>query len=227
MAAMNSHPTPLPKQGFHNLECLNFPSTSPLPSIQSNMFYNPGVTYPVKPETIAERTSFTPLVSELPILSLKTPLCPLCKGQKYGFTAYFHNPKIFSEPPHELLPLVEKSYVLKNRLKSLLVTYIMRDLEHDGIQEAEKEVLAWSQLVGDLLSEVMASAAGFELGLKSSEEVRDWTREMTKQILDSIYGRGQLEMPKGRLLVLLLEFRKVWERVWKAYLLDRKNRGLS
>lgn len=107
------------------------------------------------------------------------------------------------------------------------MTYIMRDLEHDGIQEAEKEVLAWSQLVGDLLSEVMASAAGFELGLKSSEEVRDWTREMTKQILDSIYGRGQLEMPKGRLLVLLLEFRKVWERVWKAYLLDRKNRGLS
>jgi hypothetical protein len=147
----------------------------------------------------------------------------LCKGQKYGFTAYFHNPKIFPEPPHELLPLIEQSYVLKNRLKSLLVTYIMRGLEPGGVQEAENEATVWTQLVEDLLSEVVASAAGFELDLRTLEEVRKWTRELTRQIRDSLVGRQKLEMPKGRLLVLLLEFRKLWEGVWQKWLMDRKS----
>jgi hypothetical protein len=147
----------------------------------------------------------------------------LCKGQKYGFTAYFHNPKIFPEPPHELLPLIEESYVLKNRLESLLVTYIMRGLEPGGVQEAKNEASVWSQLVKDLLSEVVASAVGFELDLRPLEEVRKWTREMTRQIRDSLVGRQKLEMPKGRLLILLLEYRKLWEGVWKKWLLDRKS----
>jgi hypothetical protein len=30
-------------------------------------------------------------------------------------------------------------------------------------------------------------------------------------------------MPKGRLLILLLEYRKLWEGVWKKWLLDRKS----
>jgi hypothetical protein len=77
--------------------------------------------------------------------------------------------------------------------------------------------------VKDLLSEVVASAVGFELDLRPLEEVRKWTREMTRQIRDSLVGRQKLEMPKGRLLILLLEYRKLWEGVWKKWLLDRKS----
>ena len=98
----------------------------------------------------------------------------------------------------------------------------MRELEQDGYQEAEKEVLVWCQLVEDLLNEVKTSAAGFELSPKPLEDVWNWTREMTKQIQDSVGGRQKLEMAKGRLQVLLLELRKNWEEVWKAYLVDRK-----
>lgn len=108
------------------------------------------------------------------------------------------------------------------------MTYIMRELGQDGFQEAEKEVLLWSRIVEGLLSEVLASAVDYELSLRPLEEVRKWTGEMTRQIRESITGRQKLEMPKGRLLVFLLEFRKLWEGVWKQYLLDRmRDRSLQ
>src|ERR1700743_2841728 len=44
---------------------------------------------------------------KLESLSFTRNLCPLCKGKKYGFSAYFHNLKIFPEPPHAILSLVE------------------------------------------------------------------------------------------------------------------------
>jgi hypothetical protein len=223
MAAMNTFPRPAPREGFNHLESFKFPSVEQSLPVQPNGFYNLGAPFHVKPESIAEPTSPAPLTSELTTLSLRAPLCPLCKGQKYGFTAYFHNSKIFPEPPHELLALVEKSYVLKNRLKSLLVTYVMRELEHGNVQEAEKEVSVWSQLIEDLLSEVMASASDIELGLRPLDEVRNWTKRITRQVRDSVVRKQELEMPKGRLVVLLLEFRKLWEGVWNQCLLDRKN----
>ena len=208
-------------QDLHHFQSVNFPSTTLPPSFQNDGFYNLGALYPVKQQSFEEPISTAFLTSELPALSLEATLCPLCKGQKYGFTAYLHNLKIFPEPPHDLLPFIEKSYVLKNRLKSLLVTYIMRNLEQDGAQEAEKEVQFWGQLVEGLLSDVAASAVGFELSLYPLEEVWKWTEEMTRQIRESIAGRQKMEMPKGRLLALLLELRKLWEEVWKQYLLDR------
>jgi hypothetical protein len=64
----------------------------------------------------------------------------------------------------------------------------------------------------------------FEQGMRPLEEVRNWTREMTRQIRESLGGEGKLEMPKWKLSVLLVEFKKVWEGVWKAYLSDRRNR---
>jgi hypothetical protein len=224
---MNTLPSPPPEHGLRQHESFTFSTVASLPSIQHHRLYMPGTQPHANPDIIQDPTSPTPLSSELKILSIKAPICPLCKGQKYGFTAYFHNPKIFSEPPHELLPLIEKSYALKNRLKSLLVTYIMRDLEDGGVQDAEKEVLAWSQMVDELLCEVVASAPGFGLEMRPLEEVRVWTKEMVKQVRESICGRQKLEMPKGRLVVLLLEFRKLWESVWKQCLLDRKNGGSS
>jgi hypothetical protein len=51
--------------------------------------------------------------SRLETLSMLGDACPFCEGRKYGFTAYFHNLTIFSEPPHDILPLVEESYILK------------------------------------------------------------------------------------------------------------------
>lgn len=213
---MNTFHRPPPGLDSHYLEAFNFPSSATVNSVQPNGFYDPGAPHQFKPNICLEPKSSIPPTSELTTLSLKAPLCPLCKGQKYGFTAYFHNQKIFPEPPHDLLRLVEKSYFLKNRLKSLLVTYVMRGLEHDGLQEAEREVLKWSQSVEELLSEVVASFAGYEMGLRPLEEVRNWTIEITRRIRESIAGKQKLDMPKGRLLTLLLEFRKLWEGVWKA-----------
>jgi hypothetical protein len=224
LAVMNAHPISPPTQGVHHLESFTYLSPS-LPSYQHNGFYNQGLPYLPEPKSMEHQASNTHPTSEVEVLSLKAPLCPLCKGQKYGFTAYFHNPKIFSEPPHDLLPLVEKSYALKNRLKSLLVTYVMREREHDGFKEAEKEVLLWSRMVEELLGEIVTSAVVVELGLRPLEEVRKWTREMTRQIRQSLVGGQKLEMPKGRLQALLVEFRKLWEGVWLQSLLDRNCEG--
>lgn len=214
-------------QDLPHLESFNLQLNTPLLSFQHDGFYNMEARYCANQQTLQQSTSTTPPISELTTLSLKTPPCPLCKGQKYGFTAYFHNPNIFPEPPHDLLPFVEKSYILKNRLKSLLVTYIMRELELDGLHEAEKEVLLWRQLVEGLLSDVASSATGFELSLRPMEEVRKWTEEMTRQIRESIERGQKLEIRKGTLITLLLEFRKLWEGVWKGYLLDRMRNSAS
>lgn len=56
--------------------------------------------------------------------------------------------------------------------------------------------------------------------------MRDWTKDMARQIQQSLAGGKRLEMPKGRLQVLLLELRRMWECVWNGYLLDRKNKSL-
>ena len=169
----------------------------------------------------ANLASPTPLASELATLSFKQQPCPLCKGQKYGFTAYFHNTKVFSKPPHELLAMVEKSYLLKNRLKSLLVTYGMREVEQYQLQEVEGDIAAWSQQVHDLISEVISSAVEFALDLQWLEKVQTWTKDVTKQLREKIWLEDEMEMPNGSLDEVLQGFRKAWEGVWKGYMNDR------
>ncbi|KAG0651666.1 hypothetical protein D0Z07_1624 [Hyphodiscus hymeniophilus] len=222
---MNALPSLPSIQGMHQVESVSDQSTTSVSSYQHSGFYGTETQYYLDSQSLNSRMAITPPTSELIKLSMRAPLCPSCKGQKYGFTAYFHNQKIFSEPPHELLQLVEKSYILKNRLQSLLVTYIMRGPEDSSFQEAENEVLSWGQLVEDLLVEIVVSVVGFELELQPLEDVRSWTAMTTKQIRDSVLGIQQLDMPKGRLVALLLDFRKLWEGVWRQYLLDRKGGG--
>ncbi|KAG9247205.1 hypothetical protein BJ878DRAFT_398564, partial [Calycina marina] len=148
-------------------------------------------------------------------------LCLQCKGQRYGFTNYFHNPKIFPEAPHHLLHLVEQSYFLRDRLKSLLVSYAMRDLEVEYLQSIESEVQAWAHGVAVFSNHVLCSATLFELRMRPLVELKRWTEEMRKQLLEHVRGQKRLEMPKGRLQVLLGEFRRAWELVWVGYLEDQ------
>lgn len=162
--------------------------------------------------------------SEPVTLSLRADLCQLCKGKKYGFTSYFHNTKIFFEPPHEILPVVEESYVLRDRLKSLLVTYAMREVEDDQAQNIETQILNWGYSVGMLADEVVASAcnAGFALGLDRLDNVRKWRDIIVEEARYYASRNAAVKMPSGRLAALMLEYRKVWEAVWIGYLQDRK-----
>jgi hypothetical protein len=166
-------------------------------------------------------TPFAAPSSELDTLSLKTNPCPQCKGQKYGFTAYFHNTKIFPEPPHHLLRLVEKSYILRDRLRSFLVTYTLREIEPDRIRRVEEEIDAWQQEVTFLVRDIICSAE-FELDFKPLEAAKLWAFEKVDRLKEHIWGRRRLEIPKGSLQDLLSEYRKVWEGVWVGYLRDER-----
>jgi hypothetical protein len=206
---------------FNGLKSFKVPQSSTSMTIEPEL---PPFTAPSSEkhgEKSNDLASPTPLASELTILSLRTPACLLCKGQKYGFKAYFHNTKIFSQPPHELLSVVEKSYLLKNRLKSLLVTYAMREVGQDQLQQVEGEVATWAQHVQDLISEVVGSAIGFAFDLQQLEVVQNWTKEITTQLREKVWLRERMEMSNGRLNEVLQEFRKLWEGVWKGYLRDQ------
>lgn len=117
--------------------------------------------------------------------------------------------------------MVEKSYLLKNRLKSLLVTYAMREVGQDQLQQVEGEVATWAQHVQDLISEVVGSAIGFAFDLQQLEVVQNWTKEITTQLREKVWLRERMEMSNGRLNEVLQEFRKLWEGVWKGYLRDQ------
>lgn len=149
----------------------------------------------------------TPPSSELEALSLKGSSCLKCKGQKYGFTAYFHNTQIFPEPPHELLWLIEKSYILRDRLKSLLVTYTMREVEPDRIPALVEKVNVWRQ---DLISLVkgVVCAAEFELNFVPLEMAKLWAFEKADLLQEHIRGGEKLKWPRGRLQELMFEFRR-------------------
>jgi hypothetical protein len=170
----------------------------------------------------SEQNQFLPLTSisqTLPTLNgppspQNRPHCEKCKGQKYGFTAYFHNTKIFHEPPHELLPWVERSYFLKNRLQSLLVTYTVQEFDPAYLRDIEIEVNNWRLQVEALVHEVGTWGNGSERVVTAVGEVHQWTKGMVKQLWDHVVGNQRLLMPKGRAKELVLEFRKGWERVW-------------
>jgi hypothetical protein len=162
--------------------------------------------------------------AELETLSLEKKTCHLCKGKKYGFTSYFHNTKIFSEPPHDLINQVEKSYRLKDRLKSLLVTYVMREGVEDRISVIVKEIQDWATWVGILEHDVLMAARNSCIALDTGplNEVREWRNAMVWKVQEHVSRRANMGMPKGRLAELLLEYRKKWEVVWKGYMQDLK-----
>jgi hypothetical protein len=142
------------------------------------------------------------------------PQCAECKGQKYGFTAYFHNTNIFPEPPHELLPWVERSYLLKNRLQSLLVTYTVHEFDPTYLHDIEIVINSFRLQVEGLAHEVGSWGSESERVVSAVTEVHQWSKGMVKQLWDHVVGIQRLPMPKGRAKELVLEFRKGWERVW-------------
>ena len=101
----------------------------------------------------------------------------------------------------------------------------MRELDCDGLREAEREVVLWNSLVEDLLGEVITFSTGVDLGLEPLDEVRLWMRSMVEQIRESLMDGRKLEMPKGRLDEILVRFRSLWEGVWRRWLMDRMNHG--
>ncbi|CZS98658.1 hypothetical protein WAI453_001920 [Rhynchosporium graminicola] len=159
----------------------------------------------------------SPPTNELAAVSLRSPKCPQCKGTRFDFTSYFHNARIFRSPPHELLNLVERSYVLKNRLQSLLVTYIINDLREEiRIQDIRHDIIAWVQEVANLadqVREIMDQAEGVSAGLYS---VQMWTGKMASQLESHLERSNGLKMDvqKGWKKGVLFEFRKKWEIVW-------------
>lgn len=211
-------------QVFQNLESFSFPPpplSHPIPPTDFSSF---AFQQNDEDHLVADASHVLSAGSELETLSLAGSLCLLCKGKKYGFTAYFHNHKIFPEPPHEILPLVEESYMLRDRLKSLLVTYAMRGVEQDEVESVMTQVYHWEFSVGALTDEVMTSAsnAGFVLNLGRLDDVRKWKDTIVDELKYYVLGQGQGRMERARLAALMLEYRKVWEPVWIGYLQDHK-----
>lgn len=209
---------------FHELESFSFPSASPPHLISSTCppsfladLYEDGLPMIISPHISSE-------IAEPLTLPPRAILCPSCKGKKYGFTAYFHNTKIFSEPPHEILSVVEESYILRDNLKSLWVTYAMRELGEDEFEGTRAQIARWQFRVGILIDEVVALAcnAGFSLNPDGIEEVRKWKDTVADELRYYVSEKLKTQMPSGRLAVLMLEYRKVWEAVWIGYLQDRK-----
>jgi hypothetical protein len=217
---MSSFPGQYIEQGSYPNASFIFTPVTPSP-VQTSDHYGLETSSLKQSSLLEEPTLPAIVVPDHTTLSVKPLLCPLCKGKKYGFTAYLHNTKIFSEPPHELLALIEKSYILKNRLKSLLITYVMRELEQCDFEEAEKGILRWAQMIEELAQEVR-TVMGSEPGVTALDEARNWTMKKTEQIRDHVGGRQKMDIPKGRLNALLLELRKLWETVWKQCSLRRK-----
>ncbi|ESZ96642.1 hypothetical protein SBOR_3009 [Sclerotinia borealis F-4128] len=158
---------------------------------------------------------------------VRAPLCPQCKGHKYGFTPYFHNTKIFPEPPHELLILVEQSYFLRNRLKSLLINYVTRRVDNDRLEVITNEIVEWKSRVECLAREVLISSMGFELNTKGLESVKEWAADLVRRLSNHVHGIERMELRKEDQKELLIEFKKLWEVVWMSYLADGKNRRRS
>ena len=195
-----------------------------IPPRQSSNFYPLPHSIPQpysKVETPPSHTFTSPISNAFTGLSFREPLCPICKGQLYNFTAYFHNHKVFPSPPHELLSLIEKSYILKNRLQSLLVTYVTHDFDRTYLKDVKGEIYSWNEEVEGLVNEVLSSFAGYQAHSWPLGDVRYWTKWTMTQLAEHVDGIKRMEMPKGRLKALLLEFRKIWERVWVGYFGDR------
>ncbi|PBP26462.1 hypothetical protein BUE80_DR002665 [Diplocarpon rosae] len=159
----------------------------------------------------------SPPVTELAAFSLRSPKCPQCRGKRFDYTAYFHNPRFFRAPPHALLAPIERSYVLKNRLSSILVTYIVHDLHDDHVMaDIKADITDWVELVSKLAGEVGDRAVHAEGVAEALAGVELWTADFARQLrdhLDHLTGQ-KMEVPRGWKKEVLSEFRKRWESVW-------------
>ncbi|KAE8441715.1 hypothetical protein EG329_004544 [Mollisiaceae sp. DMI_Dod_QoI] len=151
-------------------------------------------------------TSISPTITDSAKTLLAPKSCLYCRGRRYDYTAYFHNTKVFAEPPHELLTLVEESYVQKNRLQSLLINYALRDIQEDNIEQIQKELTTWEAQVHNLATAVGDTDALLHL--------RSWASKMMQQLWEHVSGLQKMEMPPGRSKEFVSEFRKLWEAVW-------------
>lgn len=170
----------------------------------------------LQPQEVLPEQNSPQLSSELTVLSLKAPSCPQCQGQKYDFTAYFHSLKFFPSPPHSLRLFVEKAYILKNKLQSLLITYCMRAVEAENLPNIESEIQSWVMQVGELAKDVLERDHSM---WQLVEQAQTWTMEMARMLWDHVRGADRLVnegMGKRRMRELVSGFRKVWEEVWVA-----------
>lgn len=91
------------------------------------------------------------------------------------------------------------------------------------MKDVKGEIYSWSELVDGLVNEVLSSFGGFQADSGPLGEVRYWTKWMMTQLVEHVDGIKRMEMLKGRLKALLVEFRKIWERVWVRHFKDQGN----
>jgi len=160
-------------------------------------------------------------ITEVPLSHEK---CPQCKGKTYSFTSYFHNPKVFKHPPHELLTFIETSYALKDRLHSLLSNFVSRQVDCEDIAEAEFLVNNWETDVFQLAKAVEEYSKECGHVKDFLEEAMNWSKELGRQIVGNLQGNRGPETPNGGLKEVLSEFRKKWERVWVAIVSEKSGK---
>jgi len=98
----------------------------------------------------------------------------------------------------------------------MLVTYAVHEVELDHVPSIEEEVNTWGTQVDSLAQEIWNFPNGSELVVNLVRVVHEWTKVMMTQLWEHVRGIQMLPMPKGRVKQLVLEFRKLWERVWIA-----------
>ncbi|KAF4634549.1 hypothetical protein G7Y89_g3555 [Cudoniella acicularis] len=170
-----------------------------------------------------------PLTPQLNALAIVPGSCPQCKGRKYNFTAYFHNTKYFSSSPHHLLSYIERSYVLKNQLQSLLVEWAMNPrrpiIEFADI--AEPQIRAWERRVQYLVETVLefATSKGLHqgVGARKTDTVLRWTGKMVTRLEDTVWERANFQVSQSEMVSLLFQFRKLWESVWVGLVEDERS----
>ncbi|KUJ23445.1 uncharacterized protein LY89DRAFT_755348 [Mollisia scopiformis] len=178
--------------------CTNGPAQAPA------LFYTPKTENNVAQPL--DVVSLSSPIAEIAATALNPQSCMYCRGKRYDYTAYFHNTNIFSEPPHELLKLVEESYLQKNRLQSLLINYALREIPQDSMEQARKGMEAWETEVNNLTMTIGSNEA--------LEQLRSWSSDMMRQLWQHVLGVQKMKMPPGRTKELTSQFRKLWEVVW-------------
>ena len=86
------------------------------------------------------------------------------------------------------------------------------------------EIRSWGTRVDTLVDEVVDSADGFQVELGPLGDVKTWSNKMVLQMWDHASGVRQMRSLPGHWKALLLEFRKLWEKVWLGYLQDQRSR---
>ena len=183
--------------------------------------------------------------SASPVTKPRKTHCPKCQGRKYKFTSYFHNPSIFSHPPHDIIDIVERSYGLKGKLVTLLVFSVfdrlMNGQDRDAVERQEEEPLVmsiarkkqreeeiekWVAGIEELVGEVRRRMEELGVSVTRREEVEkgivgvgNWLQSMVEKMGRHIDGKLRLDEGIKQAVLIkesTLEFKRVWENVWRA-----------